>query len=130
MPPPPAVPTPMRMEKRKRSYIANPAAVKLKWLTFMPCGPKSDSEQELVMAFSRNGNGMPGIHARGWTCLRTYTEPRVTVWLQDCHSKYVSVATCPIAGTTTCRSAILGSRIVEVESYCSCVSLVLVVITS
>ena len=53
---PPPVPTPMRLEKRKRSYIANtfnPAAVKLKWLTFMPCGPKSDSEQELVMAFSK-----------------------------------------------------------------------------
>ena len=34
----------------------------------------------------------------------------------------VRFCTCPIAGTRTCRSAILGLLIVEVEPYCSCVS--------
>ena len=33
--------------------------------------------------------------------------------------------TCPVAGTKTCRSIILGSRIVEMGPYCSCVSVAL-----
>ena len=33
--------------------------------------------------------------------------------------------TCPVARTRTCRSIILGSRIVEMGPYCSCVSVVL-----
>ena len=33
--------------------------------------------------------------------------------------------TCPVAGTRSCRSIILGSRIVEMGHYCSCVSVAL-----
>ena len=37
----------------------------------------------------------------------------------------VRFCTCPVAGTTSCRSIILGSRIVEMGPYCSCVSMAL-----
>ena len=37
----------------------------------------------------------------------------------------VRFCTCPVAGTRSCRSIILGSRIVEMGYYCSCVSVAL-----
>ena len=37
----------------------------------------------------------------------------------------VRFCTCPVAGTRSCRSIILGSRIVEMEPYCSFVSVAL-----
>ena len=37
----------------------------------------------------------------------------------------VRFCTCPVAGTRNCRSIILGSQIVEIGSYCSCVSVAL-----
>ena len=37
----------------------------------------------------------------------------------------VRLCTCPVAGTRSCRSIILGSRIVEMGPYCSCVSVAL-----
>ena len=37
----------------------------------------------------------------------------------------VRFCTCPVAGTRSCRSIILGSRIVEMGPYCSCVSVAL-----
>ena len=37
----------------------------------------------------------------------------------------VRFCTCPVARTRSCRSTILGSRIVEMGLYCSCVSVAL-----
>ena len=37
----------------------------------------------------------------------------------------VRFCTCPVARTRSCRSTILGSRVVEMGPYCSCVSVAL-----
>ena len=47
------------------------------------------------------------------------------VWLVNIARSAVRFCTCPVAGTRTCRSIILGSQIVEMGPYCSCVSVVL-----